>query len=199
MKSVPKKYDMSIITIIEDIIYFFILFFLVAITVSIFYQAIVFPDKIPDIFGIKIFIILDDKMVDSVKYGDLVFTKNVEPDTLKVDDIIAFRNGLNTVTLHSILSIDEETKENENKPIFRMNALETETVDTKIVRKDKVEGLLIYRIPKLGLIIYFIQKPLIMFIISCIILGIGAICYYIAKKLDERDMKEENTENIEDV
>lgn len=197
-----KEYDMSIATIIEDIIYFSILFFLIAITISVVYQAIVFPDKIPDIFGIKIFIILDGNMVDSIKYGDLVFTKNIEPNTLEVDDVIAFRNALNTVTLHSILNIDketefdEETKENKNIQIFKMNALATETSDTKIVREDKVEGLLVYRIPKVGSVIYFIQKPIVMFVISCIILGVGAICYYIAKKLDERDMRAERIKNI---
>ena len=134
-------------------------------------------------------------MNESIDYGDLVLTKNVDTNSLVENDVMAFRNSMNTVTIQKIneisqiTEVDEETKEEKNTKVFLMNTFENEKEDTAIVREEKVEGKLVYAIPKLGEIIYFIQQPLAMLGIECIIFSIGLICIYIAEKLDERDTK----------
>ena len=187
----PKK----IINLISDIVYVCILVPLVFIAIHIVFIAITKPDVIPDIFGYKIFIILNDNMNESIDYGDLVLTKNVDTNSLVENDVMDFRNSMNTVTIQKIneisqiTEVDEETKEEKNTKVFLMNTFENEKEDTAIVREEKVEGKLVYAIPKLGEIIYFIQQPLAMLGIECIIFSIGLICIYIAEKLDERDTK----------
>ena len=78
-----------------------------------------------------------------------------------------------------------------------MDTRNTAVYGTRYVTKDKVEGVLIHRFPKIGLILYFIQQPIVMIIGYIIILVIGLISIYIAGKLDERDMKilEEQSKN----
>ena len=180
--------------IIGDVIYYVILIPLIIITLMVVYQSITYPDKIPNIFGYKLFMILDDKMDETVEYGDLVFTKNIDCNILKKGNIIAFRNGVNTVTIHKIIDIeekkeiDQETNEEKMKKTFTMQTATNETLDTKYVEDEKVEGILVKRIAKIGTIIMFIQKPIHLLIIIAIILVIGAFVYFIAAKLDKRDM-----------
>jgi len=121
---------------------------------------------------------------------------------LKINDIIAFRNGTNTVTIHKILSIEEEMEKDSNKekmkPVrtFTMNTLKNETLDTKYVKDDKVEGIMINKIPKIGEVLYLIQQPLIMIPIGCVILVIGLIWIYIAQELDEKEKNQYTKEVI---
>ena len=179
--------------IIENIIYYIILIPLIAITLMIVFQQIQNPEKVPNVFGWKMFIIMDENMDESVKYGDLVFTKNIDTATLGKGNIIAFRNNKNTVTIHKILDIeeeqkqDEETKEERIIRTFTMKVAENEVESAKIVTDSKVEGILKKRIPKVGLALILIQKPVVLAIIIGIILLIGLICLYIARKLDLRD------------
>ena len=180
--------------IIGDVIYYAILLPLIIITLMVVYQSIAYPDKIPNIFGYKLFMILDDKMDETVEYGDLVFTKNIDCNILKKGNIIAFRNGVNTVTIHEIINIeekieiDQETNEEKMKKTFTMQTATNETLDTKYVEDEKVEGIVVKKIAKIGTIIMFIQKPIHLLIIIAIILVIGAFVYFIAAKLDKRDM-----------
>ena len=69
-----------------------------------------------------------------------------------------------------------------------------EVGDTKYVKENQVEGLIIHRIPNIGIILYKIQEPYIILILIGIVLLIGIVAYYIAGRLDKRDMKKA-TEN----
>lgn len=174
---------------IEDIIYICILAPLVFVTIHIVFVSITKPNVIPDVFGYKLFMILDENVHNSLEYGDLVFTKNTDTNMLKHDDVIAYRNEMNTVTICKIKDIKEisevnkESNENDYIKIFIVENLENELS----IREEKVEGLLVHRIPKIGKIIYFIQKPIVTIGIEVIILIIGLICMNIAGRLDQRD------------
>ena len=188
-----SKTPIKIREIISDIIYICIIVPLIAIDIYITFQLIFEPDKIPDVFGYKMFIVLDESMDESIEYGDLVFTKNVCTNDLKTNDFIAFRNTMDTVTLHKIIHVSEKIEVdntiNDIRTVktFEMKALENETNDTKYVKDNRVEGIVINKIPKIGAIIYYIQEPIITTIICVIIILIGIVADYIAKKLDERD------------
>lgn len=167
--------------------YWLILIPLAIIAISLVWQVITKPHEIPNIFGYKMFIIFDQYMDDSIKEGDVVFTKNVNPDKLASGNIIAFRNGQDTVTIHKIIKVDED----KNSKFFKMNTLDTETNDTRYVKEKSVEGLMIFRIPKIGAILYFIQQPPVMVGGMLLIIACGLVWIYIAGKLDERDLETE--------
>ena len=196
MKEQKIREKPKVLLILEDIIFYIILIPLITINVIILFQVITEPDKIPDIFGYKMFMVLDGNMDTSIEYGDLVFTKNVYAHKLKVNDVVAFRNHTNKVTIHRI----SNKKIEEEDITFTMITAQNEVGDTKYVKGEQVEGILIHRIPKIGLIILIIQEPPVMVLIVCVILIIGLIAYYIAQELDKRDairlenQKEENAE-----
>lgn len=178
----------SIGEIIGDAIYLIIIIPLLIITLMVIYQSITKPDKIPDIFGYKLFMILDENMEETLKYGDLTFTHNISIDELKIGDIVAFRNATNTVTIHRIEEISETE---EHSKIFIMKAQENEAEDTRNVKEEKIEGILTKRIPKIGLWIMVFQEPLVTLAVIIIIAIIGLIAYYIAGRLDKKDIEKE--------
>ena len=153
---------------IANLIFVIILIPLLYIAVSLAWQAITQPEQIPNIFGYKLFMILDRNMVN-VEYGDLVFTKNINQNELNVGDTVAFRD---------IRENKVQIIKYNNEGIF-----------------GNIEGLLIKRIPKVGSVLYFIQKPIVMITISAIILAVGGVIIFIAGKLDERDERRLNVSN----
>lgn len=183
MKGQKIRKKPKVLLIIEDIIFYITLIPLIVITAVILFQVITEPDKIPDVFGYKMFMVLDGNMDTSIEYGDLVFTKNICAHKLKVNDVVAFRNYTNKVTIHRILN----KKIEEEDITFTMITAQNEVGDTKYVKGEQVEGILIHRIPKIGLIILQLQEPAIMLLIVSYILIIGLIAYYIAQELDKID------------
>ena len=84
---------------ISTVIYIFILLPLIIALVRIAYQKVFYPEMIPDIFGYKMFVIFDENMDESLKYGDLVITYNKNLNDIKNSELIAYRNNFNTVTI----------------------------------------------------------------------------------------------------
>lgn len=178
----------KISSVINNVIYYFVLISCAIIAISITGQRFFYPNKIPDIFGWKLFVVFDEKMVDEIKSGDLVFAKIVNTNDLNVNDAIAFRNNLGYVTIHKILGIEEENKKDIKIKKFLLKTQENELIDTKYVLEENVEGKIIHRIPKLGKILYDLQKPVVLIFIYSFTLVIGGIWIYIAGKLDEKDI-----------
>lgn len=181
----------KVIRIVENIILTIIFVPLIIIAIRISYQSIFYPEKIPDIFGYKMFFIFDENMDQNLKYGDIAITYNKKVDDLKENNLIAFRNNMDTVTIHRINKITEEkNRDNKNTKIFIMNAVQNETIDTKFVKEEKVEGVVVNRIPKIGVTIYFLQQPIVILVISFCIIAVGGVCIYFAGKLDKKEMQE---------
>ena len=172
-------------TLVEDIIFYIIVIPLILIFITIIWQRFTEPEKIPDIFGFKMFIVLDGNMDQAIDYGDLIFTRNKDSKNLKKDNLIAFRNNTNKVTIHRIIKITEDNVGRQ----FEMQNSKNEVGDTKYVRENQVEGLVIRRIPNIGIVLYKIQEPHIILMLIGIVLLFGLVAYYIAAKLDKRDIE----------
>lgn len=185
MKSKKENTKSNIYLIIEDIVFYSIIVPIIIIAVMVLWQKFFQPDKIPHIFGYKLFLVLDGNMDENISYGDLAITHNVNPKKLKINDIIAFRNIKRTVTIHRI----EEIENKEDKKMFTMKTALNETEDTKYVEDKEVEGILVHKIAKIGLILYYMQHPLVLLVLICFVLIIGLIIYYVAQELDKRDLE----------
>ena len=68
---------------IGDVIFILVFIPLAIASIRIVYQKFFEPEKIPDIFGYKMFVVFDDSMDESLEYGDLVITFNEIKDSLK--------------------------------------------------------------------------------------------------------------------
>lgn len=171
----------KILDVIDTIIYYLILIPLAIITITVVYKGIKYPDRIPDVFGYKMFIVLDSNMHKEVKYGDLLFTKMKNAEELEKKDIIAVRTNREKVILQDVIEVNKKTND-EYEIVINDDELPT-------ITQDKVEGEVINRIPKIGAFLFFIQNPLTLLIIALVIIAIGTVQYLIARKLDLRDMK----------
>lgn len=179
---------------IVKIIFFAITIPLLIIAISIMYKANKYPDKVPDIFGIKPMIVLSGSMETEIFTGDLVFVKEIDTDTLKVNDVIAFRNEKNTVTTHRII---EKVQQN-GKQYFKTKGDANSSEDADLVSMESVEGVYIGKIGGLGNTMMFIQKPIGLAMIILIILLIGFILLYITNKSNNDKMNEEDKKEFEE-
>lgn len=184
-----KKVNFSIFGIIKTI-FFIICIILLIIGMSIIYKANKHPDKVPDIFGIKPFIVLSGSMETEIYTGDLAFVEITDTNTIKTNDIIAFRNEENTVTTHRVVDIIEEN----GQLFFKTKGDANNIEDASLVSTDAVEGKYIGKISKLGNTLMFLQQPMGLVIVLLIILVIGMIWLYCANKADMKKIMEDDLE-----
>ena len=105
---------------------------------------------LPKLLGFKSYIVLSGSMYPEIHTGAFAYVKPQEADTLKVNDIITFTIGENTVT-HRINEITDEG--------FITKGDANEMEDNKPVVEDAIVGQVKFTIPKLGFFITYIQQP----------------------------------------
>lgn len=186
----------------------FILALVLIVNVYIMFQSKANKDKVPSVFGIKPFIVLSNSMESEIYKGDLIITKNVDPKTLKVDDVIAFRDSENTVTTHRIIDIVD----NEGETYFITKGDNNNTQDQNLVGFKDVEGIFVFRIPGIGSIMKKLSEPTTIIILMLgitIVFGMGfAIStkrqsdkerkeFYEYKLMKEKEEKEKLNKNKE--
>lgn len=148
-------------------------------------------DKVPDIIGIKPFIVLTGSMEPVINAGDLVIVKEVKENELKINDIIAFRYTKEDVVLiHRIVGIEE----NEGKTLFRTKGDNNETEDKLSIEYKNIEGIYSFRLSKIGAIAIFIRTQQGIAILLLSITTIFILWQFIKslkrEKMTERRLKE---------
>lgn len=157
------------------------------INIYIMIQSKTNQDKVPSVFGIKPFIVLSGSMEDEIYKGDLIFTKNVEPSRLKVNDVIAFRDSENTVTTHRIIDLVVE----DGQTYFITKGDNNNTQDQNLVSYKDVEGIFVTRIPGIGSMMNSLSEPTTIIILLLGITLIFIIGFMISnKKQREQERKE---------
>ena len=147
-------------------------------------------DKVPNIFGYKPFIVLSGSMETEIHKGDLIITKMIEPATLNISDVIAFRDNENTVTTHRIIDIVEKN----NVKYFVTKGDNNNTQDQNLVEYKDVEGIYVGRIPMVGTILNELAKPTNAIII---VLGISVIFILLFTRSNKKLRLEEEKEFLE--
>lgn len=181
MKALFKVLKITVISILSIIL---------VLNIYIMVQANVSPDKVPSVFGYKPFVVLSGSMESEISVGDLVFVKNVDVNTLKTNDIIAFRDNENLVTTHRIV---DEIKI-DNKRCFKTKGDSNNEEDEGTVCEKQIEGKYQGKIAKIGNVIIFIQKPLGFTVMMLSILIVCILIYFIfsnrINKISDKELKE---------
>lgn len=157
---------------------------ILVINIYIMIQAKSNPKAVPSLFGYKPFIVLSGSMETQIYVGDLVIVKEVDSNTLKKNDIIAFRDSENLVTTHRIVNVIN----NDKGLCFETKGDNNNTKDDGIVCSNNVEGKYQTRIPKLGNAIMFIQEPLGFTVMMLSILIICIFIYFINSRKIDKEM-----------
>lgn len=154
------------------------------INLWIMFQAKSDSDKIPSVFGYKPFIVLSGSMETQIHKGDLIITKIIDPKTLKVDDVIAFRDEENTVTTHRIIDIVKD----EDQVYFITKGDNNDSQDQNLVEYSDIEGIYVGRIPGIGSMMNSLSKPTTIIIVLMSITLIFVIGFMISSK-KQRDIE----------
>lgn len=165
------------------------------INMLIIYRANKNPNEIPGIFGYKPLIVMSGSMETSIYTGDLIFTRDVDPNTLKVGDVIAFREDNDFVTTHRIIDI----KNVDGKKYFATKGDNNNTADKQLVALDKVEGIYISRIPGLGNALVFLQKPIGLVTVLAVILIFGLIIFSVSGSLSSKEMQKVDDDLLKEL
>lgn len=145
---------------------------------SIILQANTDKDRVPSIFGYKPFIVLSGSMETDIKKGDLIITKVIDPETLKVNDVIAFRDAAGTVTTHRII----ELVERDGVTYFITKGDNNSSQDLNMVELDDVEGIYITRIPSVGNMLNSLADPTTIVIVILGITVVFAVAFMVSNK-----------------
>lgn len=169
---------------------------LLVINLIIIYRANKYPNEVPNIFGYKPLIVMSGSMETSIYTGDLIFAKEVDPSSLKINDIIAFREDDNYITTHRIIEIKEVDGEN----YFVTKGDNNNTADKHLVSFDKVEGIYLSRIAGLGSVLMFLQKPFGLGVVLLIIFIVGLILFSTAGAVSSKNtVNEEILAELEEL
>lgn len=120
--------------------------------------------------------VLSGSMSPAVNPGDVVVISNVNPDEIKVNDIITFKKDDKFIFTHRIVEVKKE-----NPVQFRTKGDANEEADAGFVTSEEVLGKVILTIPKLGYLRNFVRSFL-GFMLLIVIPGV-LIIYSETKKI----------------
>jgi signal peptidase len=104
--------------------------------------------------GFQCFNIISPSMEPEYKVGDLIYVKDVDPNTIKEGDVITFLvNEDLVVGTHRVVRVDAE------KQHFYTKGDANEVEDAEPVHFNNVIGVPKFSIPKLGYVSDFVQNP----------------------------------------
>ena len=147
-----------------------ILLSILAINIHITIQARNNENVVPSVFGYRPFFVLSGSMEKEIHKGDLIITKIIDPSTLNVNDVIAFRDEENTVTTHRIIDMIER----DGNTYFVTKGDNNNTQDQNLVEYKDVEGIYVGRVPFVGTALNELAKP-----VNAVILVMGITIIFI--------------------
>jgi signal peptidase len=135
-------------------------------------------------------VIMSSSMEPTIPIGSIVVAKRVNPDNVKVGNIIVFQRS-NSKTLHRVI---DKIVENDSY-YFKTKGDANEDPDPWIVQPEQVQGSLLLTIPYYGYLIYFAGTPIgfiLMVIIPAILLIANEIRKIIQLKKEKKFSAREN-------
>lgn len=118
------------------------------------------PNDPPALFGLMPMVVMSGSMsgnaVDHIEEDDLIFISKVDHKKLEVGNIIAYKKDDKTIITHRIVLI-ETVDNNELRFITKGDA---NNVNDDPISKNEIIGIYMWRIPKLGRLVMFMQTPI---------------------------------------
>ena len=155
-----KKIDLSKISNIVVPILFIILVLNIMTTKS---------DKLFEIIGYRSYTVLSGSMEPKFYPGDIVITKHKNKTDIKINDIVTYKDNDGVIITHRII---EETPDG-----YITKGDNNNVEDTDILTKENIIGEVKFSIPKIGYVIDFLSKPMVI-AAEMILLALFIFFYY---------------------
>ena len=111
--------------------------------------------------GYQVYNVISGSMEPTYSVGDLLYVKQVDPDSVKVGDPITFvLNEDLVVATHRVIQVDGENRR------FYTKGDANETADAAPVHFNNLIGIPVFAVPMLGYVSAYIQSPPGMYIFS---------------------------------
>lgn len=167
-----------------SICFYIIIIPILIIDFTLIIKSFVTPNKIPDFFGYKTFIIVSESMEPTLKVGDAIFVKEVSEDEIEAHDIISFHEGEDINTHRVIAKIQEKgIKEYITKGDHNKNE------DKNRTTYDEIEGKYQFKISHFGIVVKFFQSKLTLFLLIILVVLDIISNKHLKKKREERREK----------
>lgn len=177
-----KKFRTSI-----GILLCIVLISVLIINITLIVGSYVNPDKVPSFLGYKPFIVLSGSMEPKILPGDLIITKNIDPENVKVGDVITFRTDKTTAVSHRVTGILTE-----GGLTFLTKGDANIGADAGAVLPESIEGKYILRIGGVGNLALFLQTP-----IGLLIFVVIPLCMFIVYDIVARNFRSKRKKSRE--
>ena len=166
----PKQ---KILTIIGTVLCIILLPILI-INLTLIAKSYINEDEIPSLGGVFPLIVLTDSMLPEISSGDLIICNTLEPEEVRVDDVISFFDPMGSgtsVVTHRVLEIVEK----DGELSFRTKGDNNNAEDQVLVPQKNLVGIYRSRIPALGNVAMFMQTTpgLILCVVCPVLLMVG--------------------------
>lgn len=148
---------------VKNIIEYIVIFIIIVANSILIIKSVNNPNKTPDLFGKKAFIIVSGSMIPTIEIGDIVVID--DSSNVQVGDVIAFRRNT-TVIVHRIINemdIDGVVK-------YQTKGDNNNVADIELVEVENIEGIYRTKIPYVGKVLMFLYNNLAVVIIIIIII-----------------------------
>lgn len=145
-------------------------------------------NEIPDFFGYTPFVIVSGSMEPNIPVNDMIITKKIKSDDIKVGDIISYKDETNDIVItHRVISIEEV----EGVKYFQTKGDNNKSADKNLVSYSQIEGKYLFKVPLIGRVLNYVRDPrgmvlVILFIICIYTLYDITIREYAKKKYKAR-------------
>ena len=105
---------------------------------------------LPGLIGFKPVVVLSGSMEPALHVGDVAVLRPVDPDRLKVGDVITYR-AAGHLTTHRVIRIEE----GQSGRAFYTKGDANKTADGAPVHSDSIVAMVFYSVPRLGFLVTF--------------------------------------------
>lgn len=154
-------------------------------------KSFINPNKTPDFFGYKSFVIVSGSMEPTIKKGDAIFVKEVPEEEIKTNDIVSFSQGETNVT-HRIIEIIEE----DGIRRYKTKGDNNNTEDKEKITYEQIEGKYLFKINQFGIITQVLKSKITLILLITIIILIYCYKGKIEHKKQERKEKRKKYEEM---
>ncbi len=121
--------------------------------------------KSANLFGYQLYHVLSGSMMPTMDVGSLVIVQTMNPDDVRPNDIITFKDDTGNITTHRVVSVQEDS--------YVTKGDANEVIDPFHVKYKDLLGKVVFTVPFVGAALQIIQdQPMILLIV---VIGIGLL------------------------
>lgn len=176
-----------------SVILYIILIPMIIFNFTLIIKSFLNPNKTPDFFGFKSFVIVSGSMEPTLKKQDAILVKEVPEEEIKVNDILSFTTKGTNVT-HRVIAI---TEEDGNKK-YTTKGDNNNTEDKEKITYQQIEGKYQFKISQFGIVIQILKSKITLMVLVLMIILISCYKRRIQNRKQTRKEKRKKYEEKEE-